>query len=663
MGRRSKFLIVFLFLAGAFFSPLAFSLEHADRNDTFPNNVQTDQSAKDVQTVVDLLKAGKLQEALALINKVIVQAEGEGGAAGMEAKGKPGQLKKIFPSIKLARMGFEYFLRAGIQMALLDWDPALADYDLALAVAPEPFAEYLAGRGNCHRLLEEYDLAVADYSAALKAKFMSPGPNDQDSAAIYKGRAHAFWDQDKYNQALADLDQAIRLTPLDRTLYEDRIHIWEGRGDYQKAVGEVSRLIRLEPNDAKLYVDRAGRYESLQEWDNALKDYAIVLNLTQDKETKLRALERRATIFDVQTSGGQDRNAEAEAEYTALLKLDPGNTQWLSSRARARLRKGDSQGAFADYAECLKRAPGKGWPYRLRGEAYYDLGNYDQAIKDFNQALKLDPADATTNYFRGRARAGQNDLQGAIADYNIALKKFPQTDFYYEARGRAYWALGEDSKAIQDITSALDLKPKEPYYRYLRGNYFLGLNKYDQALVDYNKVLELDPGYTAALGGIADIALFTGDYKKAYADYTTFLKSFPKSSMAYYRRGQSSFALGDELAAVADYKKAVELDPKYKDAFNTLAWLLATSPRSGVRNGSQAVEYGKKALELAGQNDPGIMDTLAAALAETGHYEDAASLEKMAISLLSQDFDPQERANWQARLALYQQGKPYREKR
>ncbi len=69
------------------------------------------------------------------------------------------------------------------------------------------------------------------------------------------------------------------------------------------------------------------------------------------------------------------------------------------------------------------------------------------------------------------------------------------------------------------------------------------------------------------------------------------------------------------------------------------------------------------ALELTGKNDPGIMDTLAAAFAEAGRFEDAATMERLAISLLPQDFDPQERANWQARLALYQQGRPYREKK
>lgn len=648
MGRRIIIVIAFLFFTGAFLALPVFS--HP-----------LDQSVEDFQTIRELLKAGKQKEALALLDRVITEAEQAAGAAQADPQSKPGLLKSNLSEEQLTRMGAFYWLRSGMHTDLLDWDLALADSNLALAVAPEAFAEYFVQRAICHLHMEEYELVIADYSAALEAKFIKPSPQEQ--AAIYISRASAFWSQLKYDQALADFDRAIRLTPQDRTLYEERIKLWENKGDYQKAVEEVSRLIRLDPGDIALYEGRATRYESLKEHEKALKDYATVLTLAKDKKTQLRARERRATIFEVQTSEGQNRNAEAVTEYTAILELEPGNTQWLSMRARAKLRNEDTQGAFSDYEECLKRAPGKGWPYRLRAEAYYDLGNYDQAIRDLDRALKLDPADATANYLRGLAKVGQKDFRGAIADYDIALKKYPKADTYYVARGKAYWALDEGEKAVQDITSAVDLKPKLPDYRTLRGNYYLGLCQFDKAQADYSQALELDPNFIDAIAGKADVAFFIGNYRKAQADYTAFLKVQPQAPIVYYRRGVCSFSLGDYRSAVRDYKKAIELDPKYLDALKSLAWLLATSPQAAVRNGSQAVEYGKKALELAGQNDPIIMDTLAAALAEAGRYEDAASLEKMAISLLPQDFDLKERANWQARLALYQKGQPYREKK
>ncbi len=111
MSRRIATLITLLLLAGAFLAPRA-----------YPG--QTSQSEKDFQSAAELLKAGKLTEALALINKVIVQAEGEGGAAGMEAKSKPGQLKKISTMGRLAR---EYLsdvprvLRIGMRMFGSRW--------------------------------------------------------------------------------------------------------------------------------------------------------------------------------------------------------------------------------------------------------------------------------------------------------------------------------------------------------------------------------------------------------------------------------------------------------------------------------------------------------------------------------------------------------------
>lgn len=525
MGRRIIIVIAFLFFAGAFLAPLV-------------SSGQVDQSAEDIEAAGNLLNQGKLMEALSLLDKVVTRGEQEAGAAQANAQTKPGLLKKNLSVGQLAQMSVALILRGRVQTELLDCDRALDDCILGLAIAPETFAEYLAARAECYSCREEYDQAITDYSAALKAKFLSPSP--QASAGIYEGRARAFWAQGKHDQALADFDQAIRFTPQNRMLYEDRIKDWESMGKLRKAVEEVSRLIGLAPGEIKLYLDRASRYEILGDYENALKDYATVLTMAKDKETKLQALERRATIFEVQTSDGQDRNAEAEAEYTALLKLEPGNSKWLSMRARVKLRKEDTQGALADFNECIKRAPGQGWPYRLRGGAYYDLGEYDQAIKDLNQALKLDPGDAQANYLRGVVKVSQKDFQGAIADYDIALAKYPQADTYFEARGKAYWGLGERNKAMQDFTSAVEIKPTDPYYRHLRGSYYLDLNQLDNAQADFSKALELDPNYIDSVAGLADVAFFSGNYRKARAGYTTYLKSRPQSSMAYYRRGESS---------------------------------------------------------------------------------------------------------------------------
>ncbi|MGB9005423.1 MAG: tetratricopeptide repeat protein [Candidatus Aminicenantales bacterium] len=218
-----------------------------------------------------------------------------------------------------------------------------------------------------------------------------------------------------------------------------------------------------------------------------------------------------------------------------------------------------------------------------------------------------------------------------------------------------------DQKALNEIEAAVVLEPDDPYYYRLRGIRHREAEQYDKSLADLNRALQLDPEFVEAYGARGDTYLFKGDYQKAVADYSVFLKSFPKVSMAYFRRGQAYGRLKRYREAIADFQKAIELEPKSIEAHNSLAWLLATAPEDGVRNGLQAIDYARKALDLAGDNNYFYMDTLAAAYAEAGRFEEAIALQEQAVSLLPADVSVQDRADFKKRLDLYKRHTPFRE--
>jgi tetratricopeptide (TPR) repeat protein len=68
-------------------------------------------------------------------------------------------------------------------------------------------------------------------------------------------------------------------------------------------------------------------------------------------------------------------------------------------------------------------------------------------------------------------------------------------------------------------------------------------------------------------------------------------------------------------------------------AQNNLAWLLATSPKASLRNGDKAVELAQQANALTGGKNPNILDTLAAAFAEAGRFDDAMRTAQKALEL------------------------------
>jgi Flp pilus assembly protein TadD len=64
---------------------------------------------------------------------------------------------------------------------------------------------------------------------------------------------------------------------------------------------------------------------------------------------------------------------------------------------------------------------------------------------------------------------------------------------------------------------------------------------------------------------------------------------------------------------------------------------------------------------LSRHNDPAILDSLAAAYAEAGRFDDARSTAQQAIELANRQGNVPLAALLRGRIALYEHGQPYRE--
>ncbi|MBL7114237.1 MAG: hypothetical protein ISS35_00605 [Kiritimatiellae bacterium] len=92
---------------------------------------------------------------------------------------------------------------------------------------------------------------------------------------------------------------------------------------------------------------------------------------------------------------------------------------------------------------------------------------------------------------------------------------------------------------------------------------------------------------------------------------------------------------------------------------NLLAWVLATSADNDVRDGARAVMLSKEALASGVGSASELTDTLAAALAATGAFKEAAEAQGKALALLG-DGSESQRHVMERRLELYRAEKPIR---
>jgi uncharacterized protein len=97
-----------------------------------------------------------------------------------------------------------------------------------------------------------------------------------------------------------------------------------------------------------------------------------------------------------------------------------------------------------------------------------------------------------------------------------------------------------------------------------------------------------------------------------------------------------------------------------RQAKNSLSWLLATCPDAEIRNGSRAVAV-LSPLVNRGERHPVFLDTLAAAYAEMGMFDEARELAGEALAKTDRNGHPELYEQMQKRKGFYETGKPWRE--
>jgi tetratricopeptide (TPR) repeat protein len=151
--------------------------------------------------------------------------------------------------------------------------------------------------------------------------------------------------------------------------------------------------------------------------------------------------------------------AQAVADFTEAIRLQPGEAGGYAGRGRAKLVVQDVDGAITDYSEALNLAPGNASYHTARGHAHFVRGESTAAIADFTEALQLNPNSPSTLNRRGLAYRRSGNFERAIEDYSAALALNPIYALAYNNRGYVYESQGQKNDAIADFQAALLLDP------------------------------------------------------------------------------------------------------------------------------------------------------------------------------------------------------------
>jgi len=186
----------------------------------------------------------------------------------------------------------------------------------------------------------------------------------------------------------------------------------------------------------------------------------------------------------------------------------------------------------------------------------------------------------------------------------------------------------------------------------------------DLAVACCNRAISIDPYAAGAYISRAWAYINRARYDEAISDCDQALDRNPSpelSSIAYNNRGVCHLEKGEYKLATADWSRALQADPGNHLAYANVSWLLATCPNAKLREGRKALEWAKKAYE-SDPEDGIIMQTLAAAYAECGDFEEAVHWMKKAMTATNKSTCAGESVEELGRRLLesFRQKKPWR---
>ena len=118
---------------------------------------------------------------------------------------------------------------------------------------------------------------------------------------------------------------------------------------------------------------------------------------------------------------------------------------------------------------------------------------------------------------------------------------------------------------------------------------------------------------------------------------TALAKNVPRADRVHAALASLALKRGDEAAASEHYRSAIALHPSATSIANDFAWLLATATDPGVRDASTSVEVAEQLVKM--DENPNHFDTLAAAYAAAGRWDDAVRAASRAAELAEQQRD------------------------
>ncbi|MBZ0285337.1 MAG: tetratricopeptide repeat protein [Anaerolineae bacterium] len=236
----------------------------------------------------------------------------------------------------------DVFDRAGTALDAGDYEQAIIDYSLFILLNPT-FSQAYYLRGFAYLQLGDETTALNDLEQALQY----PAPSADLTANIYRIQTLIYWERDDLEIALETVSEGIEAAPESATLYFIRGELLSDMEQYEDALTDLDEAIRLQPADfPDFYRSRGAVNVLLGNLDDALNDYSTLLEISPDD---VAAHNDRALIHV------QQENYEAALiDLDAAIQMEDSIAGLYLQRGFVNTQLSNQTDAASDYLQYIR---------------------------------------------------------------------------------------------------------------------------------------------------------------------------------------------------------------------------------------------------------------------------------------------------------------------
>lgn len=317
---------------------------------------------------------------------------------------------------------------------------------------------------------------------------------------------------------------------------------------------------------------------------------------------------------------GQRSSDEMGDLWIQVLPKNASDLATLIEAFRPKVLSEDAVG----YERVLEEDPNNESLHNDLALLYMDLGRSDKAVEHFRRSVEIHPALASTHFNLGTALT----MAGRVAE------------------------------SVEEFERALALRPDYATAHNNLANAHLMMGRVDEAIRHYRETLRLEPTHALAHNNLGRALLSReSDPAEAISHLRQALTLQPGYAEAHYNLGVALLGRAPDVEVEQHLRQALAIRPEWPAAMADLAWLLATAASEASRRPAEAVTLAQRVADVTKSQDWRALDVLAAALASSGRFDDAAATAERALAL---EPPAAAAAATRARLALYREGRPFR---